>query len=101
MTGPDDKAGTDDETGLDKTVAQTGQTLGETVAGIGDGAAEITHPVINETDTVAAEALETIEAAQSAAGGALARITGILRSRGRIIAAAGVAIVVAFVWRRR
>lgn len=96
MTAPDDKDG------LDKTIEQTGQTLGETVGNVGDLGAEVAEPIIDDADTAAAEALDTIEAAQSAIGGIVARATGILRSQPAIVLVVGAAIVIgAAVWRRR
>ncbi|MBU8819356.1 hypothetical protein KL864_26040 [Mycolicibacterium goodii] len=96
MTAPDDKDG------LDKTIEQTGQTLGETVGNVGDLGAEVAEPVIGDADTAAAEALDTIEAAQSAIGGIVARATGILRSQPAIVLVVGAAIVIgAAAWRRR
>ncbi|AKS32453.1 hypothetical protein [Mycolicibacterium goodii] len=96
MTGPEDKDG------LDKAVQQTTQSLGGTIEDVGDRGAEATHAVIDAPDTVAADALESIDAARSAVDRVLARAIGILRAREAMLLVVGVAVIVsAVLWRRR
>ncbi|HTH91474.1 DUF3618 domain-containing protein [Mycobacterium sp.] len=106
---PGPNAGIDD---IQTDIEQTRKELGETVEGLtgnADVKDEVTQKVADSKDRITEKANETREvavekadAAQSAARGAFADITGSLKPRVPIVALIAAAVVVSVVvWRRR